>query len=80
MLQRKAGDAGGLYAQVEAQHRARRQAYLDAVGAEQALAAKARQDLQSATEVESKLAQTTPIYGEQARAWDQLAKEGFAGR
>jgi HlyD family secretion protein len=80
VLERKPGDAGALYAQVEAQHRARRQAYLDALGAEQALLAKARQDLQSATEVESKLKQTTPIYGEQARAWDQLAKEGFAGR
>lgn len=79
-LQRKPGDAGSLYAQVEAQHRARRLAYLDALGAEQALLAKARQDLQSAMEVEGKLKQTTPIYGEQARAWDQLAKEGFAGR
>ena len=79
-LERKPGDASTLYAQVEAQHRARRQAYLDALGAEQALLAKARQDLQSATEVESKLKQTAPIYGEQARAWDQLAKEGFAGR
>src|SRR5262249_49086274 len=79
-LSRKPGDASGLYAQVEAQYRARRQAYLDALGAEQALLAKARQDLPSALEVESKLKQTTPIYGEQARAWDQLAKEGFAGR
>jgi HlyD family secretion protein len=80
LLERKPGDAGTLYAQVEAQHRARRQAYLDALGAEQALLAKARQDLQSAMEVEGKLKQTVPIYQEQARAWDQLAKEGFAGR
>jgi HlyD family secretion protein len=79
-LQRKPGDAGGLYAQVEAQQRARRQAYVDALGAERALLAKARRDLQSAAEVEGKLQRTTPIYGEQARAWDQLAKEGFAGR
>ncbi len=79
-LKRKAGDATDLFAQIEAQYRARRQAYQDALGAEQALLAKAKQDLQSASEVEGKLQQTTPIYREQARAWDQLAKEGYAGR
>src|SRR5262245_38839980 len=79
-LQGKPKDDAVLYAQVDAQYRARRQAYLDALGAERALLAKARQDLQSALEVEGKLKQTTPIYSEQARAWDQLAKEGFAGR
>src|SRR4030095_6690936 len=76
----KPEDAEALYSQVEAQYRARRQAYLDALGAERALLAKARQDLRSAREVESKLKQPTPIFGEQARAWDQLAKEGYAGR
>ena len=79
-LRRKPEDAKELFSQVDAQHRARRQAYIDALGSEQALLAKARQDLKSAMEVESKLKQTTPIFGEQARAWDQLAKEGFAGR
>jgi HlyD family secretion protein len=79
-VKRRPGDTPELFGQIEAQHQAHRQAYFDALGAEQALLAKARQDLKSAMEVESKLQQTTPIYGEQARAWDQLAKEGFAGR
>ena len=79
-LQRRPADSRELFAQIEAQQQARRQAYLDALGAERAVLAKARQDLQSASEVESKLKKTTPIYREQAQAWDQLAKEGYAGR
>jgi hemolysin D len=79
-LKRSPGDAPELFAQIEAQHQARRQAYLDALGAEQALLVKARQDLQSAVEVEGKLRQTTPIYRDQAESWDKLAKEGYAGR
>lgn len=79
-LKRASGDPPELAAQVEAQMRARRQAYLDALGAEQALRARSVHDLESAGEIESKLGQTTPIYEEQARAWNKLAKEGFAGR
>jgi HlyD family secretion protein len=63
-----------------AQYRARRQAHLDAVGAEQAVLAKAQQDLKAALETESKLQQTLPIYQDQERSWRQLQKEGFAGR
>ena len=77
---RAADDPPELAAQVEAQMQARRQAYLDALGAEQALRARAEHDLGSAAEIEAKLKQTAPIYREQAQAWDQLAKEGFAGR
>lgn len=79
-LARRAGDPDDQFVQVEAQRKARRQAYLDALGAEQAVLSKARQDLQSAVEVEQKLARTLPIYREQARAWDKLATEGFAGK
>lgn len=79
-LAQKAADRPDQFAQVEAQHQARRQAYLDALGAEQAVLSKARQDLQSAIEVEGKLARTAPIFHEQAQAWDRLAKEGFAGK
>jgi HlyD family secretion protein len=79
-LARKAADRPDQFAHIEAQHKARRQAYLDALGAEQAILAKARQDLQSAVEVERKLARTAPIYQAQARAWDELAQEGFAGK
>ena len=79
-LARKPGDNLALFAQVEAQYRSRRQAYQDAVDTERAALARAQHDLQSATELESKLRQTLPIYREQEKGWDQLAKEGFAGK
>jgi HlyD family secretion protein len=79
-LKRTPADPPDLAAHVQAQLQARRQAYLDAVGAEHALRARAEHDLEAAAEIEAKLQRTTPIYREQARAWDQLAREGFAGR
>jgi HlyD family secretion protein len=80
VMKRKADDPPALFSQVEAQHRARRQAYQDALDTERAVLAKAQQDMKSATEIEAKLKRTAPIYQEQERAWEQLAKEGFAGR
>jgi hemolysin D len=73
-------DPPELVAQLEAQMRARRQAHADAVGTEEALRARSVHDLGSALEIESKLRQTEPMYREQAQAWEQLAREGFAGR
>lgn len=73
-------DPPELAAQTAAQMHARRQAYDDAVAAEQAVRARSVHDLESAAEIETKLKQTTPIYREQARAWEQLAREGYAGR
>jgi hemolysin D len=80
VMARRADDTPALFTQVEAQHHARRQAYRDALDAESAVLAKAHQDLKGAIEVEVKLNRTAPIYQEQERAWEQLAKEGFAGR
>ena len=74
------GDDTGLLLQIEAQHRARRQAYLDAVDAEKAMLAKAGADLKAAVEIESKLKKTVPIYKEAADGWSGLAREGFAGK
>lgn len=79
-LVRRAEDPPELTTQVEAQLAARRQNYLDLLGAEQAVRARAQHDLGSAMEIEAKLKQTTPIFREQENAWDQLAREGFAGR
>jgi HlyD family secretion protein len=79
-LRRAAGDPPELYAQTEAQHRARQQAHRDAVAAEQAALDKARSELRSARELEAKLARALPIYREQADSWEQLAREGFAGK
>lgn len=69
-----------LFGQMLAQYRARRQAHLDAVATERAVLSKAEQDLRSAQEQVSKLRQMLPIYEDQARSWQQLVDEGFAGR
>ena len=79
-LQRAAQDDPVLFAQIEAQYRARRQAYRDALDAESALLAKAEQDLRVAKEIEEKLGKTLPIYRQQAEGWDTLAREGYAGK
>ncbi len=79
-ITRLTGDDPGLRAQVEAQHRARRQAHEDAVDTEKATLDKAQQDLRAAQEIESKLKKTVPMYKETADGWTQLAKEGFAGK
>jgi hemolysin D len=69
-----------LFNQMLAQYRARRQAHLDAVATERAVLNKAEQDLRGAREQESKLRKMLPIYVDQARSWNQLVEEGFAGR
>jgi HlyD family secretion protein len=79
-LRRQADDPNGIYEETEAQLQARRQAHLDALGAEQATLVKARHDLKGAIEIESKLQKTVPIHRDQADSWDKLAKEGYAGR
>ena len=79
-IARQSGDDAGLLAQVEAQHRARRQAYQDSVDTEKALLIKTQQDLKAAQEIEAKLQKTVPMHKETADGWAQLAKEGFAGK
>jgi len=79
-IKKETGDDPALFARVEAQYRAHQQAYADALDTERAALAKAQHDLNSAIEVESKLKQTLPIFEEQEKGWDQLAKEGFAGK
>ena len=73
-------DPPALFAQVDAQYRARRQAFLDSLETEKATLAKADQDLRAAREIESKLRQQLPIYREQEAAFEKLTREGYAGR
>jgi len=80
LVPRGAADPPALFEQVQAQYRARRQAYQDQLDAERAVLAKAQADHRSAAEIESKLKRTLPLHKDQAESWDQLAKEGFAGR
>lgn len=79
-IDKLSGDDVPLLLQVEAQHRARRQAYQDAVDVEKATLLKVRQDLRAAQEIEAKLKKTVPMYKETADGWAQLAREGFAGK
>ncbi|MBA3031741.1 MAG: HlyD family type I secretion periplasmic adaptor subunit [Gammaproteobacteria bacterium] len=79
-MQRQKDDPPGLYGQVEAQALARRQAYQDSIDAERALLTKAEQDYQAARQQEKKLTDTAPIAREQEAGWNQLMKEGFAGK
>ncbi len=77
---RGADEPAALFAQVDAQARARGLAYQDALGAEKAALAKTRHDLNAAAETEAKLQQTVPLYREQEEAWRKLTNEGFAGK
>lgn len=79
-LVRRPGDPEEIFAQVSAQYRARRDAHQDAVDGERALLVRAQQDLNVALEIENKLRKTVPLYEEQAKGWERLANEGFAGR
>jgi hemolysin D len=69
-----------LFAQASAQYRANRQAYSSQLESERAVLAKAEEDLKGAVEMESRLAQTVPIYREHEAAHEKLVKDGFISK
>ena len=77
---REKADPPALALQVEAQHAANVRAYENALGQEQSLLEKARQDLAAAQATKAKLEQVLPHYIEQEKAFEKLTKDGFAGR
>jgi len=77
---REKADPPSLALQVEAQHAANVRAYENALGQEQSLLEKARQDLAAAHATRAKLEQVLPHYVEQEKAFEKLAQDGFAGR
>lgn len=79
-LQRQPGDDALLFEAVAAQQRANQLALQDALAQEQAALDRARAELAAATEGRDKLARVTPLVKEQAAAFQQLHREGFAGR
>jgi len=79
-VQRRAEDAPALFSQVDAQFLAHRQAHQGGLEIERALLAKTEQDLKSAQEIEAKLQKTIPLFKQQEDAYDQLVKDGFAGK
>jgi HlyD family secretion protein len=80
LLVRDPADPPGLFAQLEAQYRANVQAYEYALAQERSLLQKAKHDLAAARQTKAKLEQVLPHYLEQERAFDQLARDGYAGR
>ena len=56
------------------------QAYENALAQERSLLHKARHDLSAAQETKAKLEQVLPHYLEQEKAFDKLARDGYAGR
>ncbi len=78
-LPRTADDPPGLYAQAKAQYRANVGAYQGALAQERSVLEKARQELAAAEEVKAKLLQVLPHYRAQERAFEKLARDGFAG-
>ncbi len=79
-IRRMAGDPPALFERISQQGQAHRQAYLDAVAAERALADKLRSDLQAASELQSKLEKTLPMAQRSAEAHERLQGEGFISR
>lgn len=72
-------DPTSLYAQVEGQFRARRQAYLDSLAQEHEALNKAGAELRAAQQLLDKLTQTLPSYRQSAEAYRKLVQEGFVG-
>lgn len=80
VLTRRTDDPADAYMRVEAQYRANVHAYENALAQERMQLEKARQDLAAAEQTKSKLEQVLPHYVEQEKAYQKLAREGFAGR
>jgi len=79
-LTRQSGDPAELFAQVQAQYAANRQAYETALGQEKALLDKAKSDYAAADAVKKKLVQVLPHYRDQEAAYAKLERDGFAGK
>jgi HlyD family secretion protein len=73
------GDPPGLFAQVNAQFAARRQALEDSVRQEQQAAARARGERLAAEQVRDKLRATLPVVQQSAESFARLQREGFVG-
>ena len=73
-------DPPRLYAQVEAQREARAQAHAASLAEQRTVVARARRDMQAALETQTKLAGALPVLVEQERAFERLARDGYAGR
>lgn len=72
-------DPPALAREIEAQYRANRAALSAVLAEERTRLTKAQQELAAATQVKHKLEATIPHYLAQEKAFEKLAKDGFAG-
>lgn len=73
-------DPPRLHVQVEAQRDARAQAHEASLAEQRTVVARARRDMQAAQETQAKLAGALPVLIEQERAFERLARDGYAGK
>jgi HlyD family secretion protein len=76
----QAGDPAALFERISQQGIAHRQAYLDAIAGERALAEKLHNDVQAALALQAKLEKTLPIFQRSAEAYEHLLGDGFISR
>lgn len=69
-----------LHAQVEAQREARALAHEASLAEQRTVVARARRDMQAALETQTKLSGSLPVLAEQERAFERLARDGYAGK
>jgi HlyD family secretion protein len=69
-----------LFAQVEAQREARALAHEASLAEQRTVVARARRDMQAALETQGKLSGALPVLVEQERAFERLARDGYAGK
>lgn len=79
-MARAAQQPEDVYARIAAQQAANVRAQENAIAQERSVLEKARSDLAAAEQTRTKLEQVLPHYMEQERAFEKLAKDGFAGR
>lgn len=72
-------DPTDLAREVDARYRANRAALEAMLAEEQSRLVKARQELAAAEQIKAKLEATVPHYQQQDKAFEKLAKDGFAG-
>ena len=75
----EADDPPDLYREIAAHYRANRAALASAVAEETTRLVRYQHDLASAEQIRKKLEDTLPHYQEQDKAFEKLAKDGFAG-
>ena len=79
-MSRELGDDAALFMQMQAQQRAHRQAFLDALAQEKQVRERSIRELEAARETEHKLQTTLPSYERSAAAYEKLASEKLIGQ